>query len=624
MAAGPCGLLYDPPAMRCPHSPRRRAALTAVVCWLLLATCAALSYSAVLTKNATMDEPTHLVSGWVALRHADYRLVVANPAGWEMVAALPDAAVPLQLAPGGPLARDVGFDPERELLWCADALYHSPGVDGDRVLNRARATLLAANLLLGVSIAAWAYRLAGPVAAVVGCGLFALDPNVLAHASLVKSDLLVGLTLVGMGWISWRCGQRLTVGRVLAIGATVGVAINLKFTGALAGPIVGGLFLLRALSATPWPAFGRTLASRGGRLTMAALAGVGMVAVAVGMTWAVYRFRYRPAPPPNVAVDMPEVFRRLQGVEASIGMGRVPTATEASAWPLSRLGRAVRWADDNRLLPQAFLAGIAQQAACVTLWECYLDGELYHDGRATYFPKAMAYKTPLPELAAFAIAAFIGCIALRRVDRPTAWAAACAAVPAVVFAVAAVRTNLNIGIRTVLPFYALADVAAGCAAAWAWHRRPRLTWTVVVALLGLSAFTVVRAWPDYLPFFNAAVGGPPEGLNHLADSNVDWGQDVRSLADWQRSNPAVPLYVDLFTCVDPARYGVRFQWLWTPDPAGRTRLNRPTVPAVIAVSANHLVGLNTGPAQRQFLAALSRRPPRAVLHGSIYLFDYQP
>jgi hypothetical protein len=606
------------------RSGRRVGWATAAACALLLAAFAGLSYSAALTKTATIDEPTHLVSGWLALRRGDYRLVVANPAGWEMFAALAVADVPLQLPPGGPLARDVGFDPEGELLWAANTLYGSAGVDGDRALRRARAAMLAVNLLLGAAVAGWAYRLAGPVAAVVACGLFALDPNVLAHASLVKSDLPTGLTLIGMGWICWRSGQRLTAGRVVALGVTCAVAVNLKFTGALAGPIIGGLFLIRSLSTTPWPAFGGTAATLGRRLAVSAAAGVGIVAVALTLTWAVYRFRYRPAPSPAVSIDMSLVFRRLQGVEASVALGRPPTPAEAAGWPLSRFARAIRWADDHQLLPQPVLAGIAHQAACVALWEGYLNGEHYFDGRVAYFPLAVAYKTPLPELAAFAAAALVGCLALRRVNRTSGWAAACVAVPAVAFGVAALRTHLNIGVRTVLPMYALADVAAGCAAAWAWGRRPRLTGTVGVASLGLMAITAAAAWPDYLPFFNAAVGGPEQGLAHLADSNVDWGQDVPALAQWQRAHPDLPLYLDLFTAVDPAKYGVRSQWLWTPDAAGRPRLNRPDRPAVIAISATHVVGVYCSAEQRRFLATLLARPPRETLHGTIYLFDYPP
>jgi hypothetical protein len=600
---------------------RRRTTWAAVItCAGLLLAFAALSYSAALTKSATIDEPTHLVAGWVALRAGDYRVEVANPAGWKMWAALADAGVTLHPSARGPLERDVGFAPEREVVWCSRTLFDTPGTDGDRIVQRARAMMLLVSVSLGAVVATWAYQLAGPVAAVVAAALYSFDPTMLAHAPLVKSDLAVGLTLVTLGWLTWHAGRRLTVVRAIALGVVCGVAVNVKFSGVLTGPILAALLLLRALGPTPWPAFGRIVRSRPGRLVVAALTGLAAATVCLLVTWACYRFRYRPAPSPTVAIDMPAVYARVQRTSVSEALGRPATAADAAAHPLGPFLQSIRWADDHRLLPQAFLAGLAYQSAYVALWPAYLNGQVYADGRWYYFPLAALYKTPLPELAAFAAAVGVGFVAVRKLD----WSLACVALPALAFGAAALRTHLNVGLRSVLPFYAFADVAAGCAAAWASRRRPRLTAFTTIALLGGQCASAVLAWPDYIPFFNAAVGGPREGLSHLADSNVDWGQDVKSLADWQRAHPDVPLYVDLFTSVDPAFYGVRCQWLWTPDRTGHMGLNLPDRPAVLAVSATHLLGMNIDPAQRPFLAALSRRPPREVLHGSIYLYDYRP
>ena len=394
----------------------------------------------------------------------------------------------------------------------------------------------------------------------------------------------------------------------------------MKFSGVLAGPILAVLLLGRAGGPTPWSAIGRTIGSRAGRLAVAVAVLSTVAAIAVTFTWACYRFRYRPSPSPAVSIDMPAVFRQVRRTVASEALGRPATEAEVAAHPPGLLLDAVAFADRHQLLPQAFLAGVAYQSAYVSLWPAYLNGQRYDDGRWSYFPLAALYKTPLAELATMAAAVVIGLATIRR----SGWAAACLAVPAVAFAAAAMRTHLNVGLRSVLPFFAFADVAAGCAAAWAWHRRPRATATAVVVLLAAQVATAVAAWPDYLPFFNAAVGGPEAGLAHLADSNLDWGQDLTALAAWQRAHPGVPVYADLFLSADPAAYGADVHWLFAPDATGHMRLDLPDRPAVIAVSATHLVGLNVTPAQEPFLAALARRRPREVLHGSIYLYDYRP
>lgn len=69
--------------------------------------------------------------------------------------------------------------------------------------------------------------------------------------------------------------------------------------------------------------------------------------------------------------------------------------------------------------------------------------------------------------------------------------------------------------------------------AW-WRRaeaRPRLVrWAsaaIVVAQVS-SAFAIA---PHYLSYFNRLSGGPTAGYRYLADSNIDWGQDLPALRE---------------------------------------------------------------------------------------------
>ncbi len=602
------------------RSARRRGWATAGGCAALIATAAALSATAARTKSATADDPTHLVAGWRSLWDGDYRLDVANPPLWKMWAALGSPATTLRLPTAGPLARPVAFAPDDEPLASTRVLFDTPGTDGRRVVEHGRAMMLVVAVALLAAVAARAYRLAGPAAAVVATALLAFDPTVLAHASVVKGDLMLGLALVGLTGLATRAGRRATVAAAVGLGVVCAAAVQAKFSGLLAGPMLALLLLLRVLTPTPWPALGRVARSWPARLAVAATVGLVAAAVTVTLTWGCYRFRYRPTPSPTAGVDMAAVYDRSARAGASAALGRPATPAEVAARPPTRLVRFVRWADGRRLLPQAFGAGLVAQATAVSIWPGYLDGHVYYDGRAAYFPLALLYKTPVAELAALALAA-AGVAAVRRAG----WAGACIAVPAVVFGLSALAAHVNIGLRTLLPLYPLVAIAAGCSAAWAYRRRPRLTLILCVTLLGCEAVTAAAAWPDYLPFFNAAIGGPEAGLAHLGDSNLDWGQDVPALADWARRHPDRPVYADLFLAVDPAVYGLRVHWLWTPDASGRMRPRLPDRPAVIAVSATQLQGLYVDPAHRRFLAEqVVRRPPVSVLHGTIYLYDYRP
>ena len=583
-------------------------------CAVLLTAFAILAASAVATKSPTMDEPTHALSGWLALREGDYRLEVTNPALWKMWAAIGDVGTTPPLDRRGPIWGHAIWAPAAEMPWVRRTLFDTPGTDGGRFVGRARAMMLAIGVGLGATVAAWAYRLGGPVAAVAAAGLFAFDPTLLAHAPLVKSDVAVSLALVGLGWATWRVGQQVTAARVLLVATICGVAVNVKLTGLLAGPTLAVLLVGRALGPTAWPAFGWTARTRPARLALAIAVGLTAALTCVAVTWGAYRCRFRPASDPAVAIDMPAIYDLVEQSDRASGL----TGTD----PMLAFGR---WANDHRLLPQAFVAGLLNQTGFSRRWPAYLDGQIYTVGRWEYYPLAVAYKTPLAELTALAAAAavVVGAGLTRPWRRPgAAWAGACVAVPAGLFALAAVNAPLNAGLRSVLPLYAFAYVAAGVAAGRAWQRWPARTAAVGLALLGAQAVAAVTAWPDYIPFFNAAVGGSRAGAAHLADANLDWGQDIPALVAWQRDHPEVPLYADLFTAVDPAFYGLRYQKVWERTPENRPRLNLPDGAAVLAVSVTHLQGMYLDPAQRPLAARLAAQQPFDVLHGSIYLFRW--
>ena len=585
----------------------RAAAWTIAACVAVLTASAALAGSAAATKSPTLDEPFQVLSGWLAVRQGDYRLEVATPPLWKMWAALGDFGVAVPLDRRGPIWQPQAWSPVSEMPYARRTLFDTPGVDGQRFVGRARVMSLLVGVALGAAIAAWGYRLGGPVAAVAGLALFALDPTVLGQAGLAKSDVTEAAALFTLGWLAWRFGRRATAAGAVGLGLACGAAVNVKFTGVVAGPILAALLAFRALGPTPWSAFGRVVATRAGRCGIATATVIVAAAVTVGVTWACYRFRYRPTPDPAVAVDVAAVER---------------AATAGGSDPLVDVGH---WVDHHRLLPQAFTAGLISQGYFVRQWPAFLDGQLYVGGRWQYFPLAAAYKTPLAELAAAAAAAGVGVAAglTRPWRRPGwAWAVACVGGPAVFLAATLLASPLNAGLRNAIPVYPYLDLAGGLAAAWAWRRVPRTTAAVLATIAAGQMVAVAVAWPDYIAFFNAAVGGPAGGAAHLADGNLDWGQDVPALVAWQRAHPDVPLYADLFTSVDPAFYGLRYHKLWERTPAGRPELHLPTGPAVLAMSVTHLQGLYDDPDQMPLLRQLGRTEPRAVLHGSIELFDW--
>jgi hypothetical protein len=111
--------------------------------------------------------------------------------------------------------------------------------------------------------------------------------------------------------------------------------------------------------------------------------------------------------------------------------------------------------------------------------------------------------------------------------------------------------HLDIGIRHVLPALPFLFIGIGWVGSVAMQRRRTPVLALAAAILiGLSAETL-HAFPDYVAFFNGFVGGPRAGLALLGDSNLDRGQDLPLLAEWQRHHPDQRLYLSYFGVVEP-------------------------------------------------------------------------
>lgn len=225
----------------------------------------------------------------------------------------------------------------------------------------------------------------------------------------------------------------------------------------------------------------------------------------------------------------------------------------------------------------------------------YFLGQVRPAGSFLYFPVAFLLKTPLETLAALGLLA----IAAVRAGLPRdAWRALlCAGV----FVALLLPASINIGHRYMLPAYPFLAVALGSLGTRA-ASRP--------AGMALAALLLIRAaaqFPDYLGSTNLLAGREPE--RYLADSNVDWGQDLPRLARWlaARGTPEVAL---AYAGTDsPEHRGIRFR----PAPCTRQ-------PGLYAASINCLVGIQP-PRSRGCVAWLRTEREVARIGTSIVVYD---
>jgi len=404
--------------------------------------------------------------------------------------------------------------------------------------------------------------------------------------------------------------------------------VTTKFSGLLLGPIVAVLLILRAIDQRPWPTFWRTLEWRSEKLVVAAMLLVACAAVSYVGIWSVYGFRFAPTRDPSVLLNM----KRMQAYTAASEFelkngGAEPTPEQVANWKPSPTARIVMTLEDMRFLPQAWLHGFLYTYQSTLTRDTYLLGKYSDTGWWYYFPLAMLFKTPLAILVAFALAMAIAVIVARRSGSAGKvylnWTAACLAIPPAIYLFVAMAGNLNLGLRHVLPVYPFLYIGVGLAAAKAWELRPRVARWVVLALALVLAIETFAAFPNYIPFFNLAAGGARGGLRLLGDSNLDWGQDLPLLAEWQRKHPGVNLYLVYFGLADPWAYNIEY----TNFPNGYKFGPTPKVsmlPGVLAISATHLQGIYQQKEARDIYGQLREEKPIDVLGGSIYLYQWPP
>lgn len=617
-----------PRTQRCVASAQSSAAaitrITLFCCALLLFCFAATGWFAWRGKCATGDEPLDLVAAWVVVHDNDYRMDSEDPPLLKYYVALGtrDQDMPRnhQIPQWTAMLTTRGASFGFSFL----TLYRTYKTEADTLLAAARARMIFLGALLGVMIAWWSWRLAGPLAAVVALAVFCLDPNFLAHAALVKNDVPTALLFLALMMSVWLLGERGTIVRMLATALLLGALIVTKYSGLLGIPVLGIALLCRAIGPAPWRILRWTARIRLMRLTAGAAIGAGMLVIVYVMMWGCYSFRFGPASDPAQRFDVQSYVEACRVNEyRRAHNGQAPGPQQSLDWkahwrPSLNL-RLALWANRHELAPQAWIEGFLYTYVTSLVRPTWLCGQTALVGWWYYFPLAMAFKTPLATLLGLCIALAIwpwrrcGSIFARHW-----WPLLCILIVPVLYMAVAMGARLNLGLRHVLPVYPYLFIFLGVTAAMAWRRNSGIAATITAILLAGLAIETYCAYPDFIPFFNVAAGGARGGLKLLSDSNLDWGQDLPLVAQWERQHPDDAVYLLYFGNGDPKQYGIHSYNMWidhTPPPA-----LGPDQHFVLAVSATILQGTYLSDEERRQIETLKGQAPIAVLGGSIYLF----
>jgi 4-amino-4-deoxy-L-arabinose transferase-like glycosyltransferase len=538
-------------------------------------------------KSITNDEIVMIPAAYYHLVSGDFQVINEHPPLSKILAGLPllfiqpketrTSDLPVRMSSG-------------ERTWYVQEHFWRTNRESLAAISFwTRVPAIVLTIALGVLLFVVARDLFGDRAALFSLVLFTLEPTVLAHGRVVQTDVPAALGYLLLFFMLRRHWMSTNWQNAALLGLAAGLAVLAKFSMLIAGPILAVYFLALFILAV------RRGLTRAKVCLQAALALLILLAVVNGAYF----------------------FQSRELTEADISY--VTHAFPSSSTTVLSIIRALAW-----IVPTDFVFGIFWQLShSMQGHSASLLGMVRQIGWWYYFPVSFALKTSLPFLLLSVAAIGWGIYrAIARRDRRTLFLL----VPFAIYTGFVMTSSIDIGVRYYLPAYMFLFILAGAMLdQLASSRRFHLAkLAVVIAMLGWCAVETARAYPHYMTYMNQLASGAPHWY-YLSDSNVEWGDDVRELADYLRARGETRVRAALLGgFVTLNWYGVEYiDALSPPDESTATRY--------VAIGASFLNGSTvplrwlgdrwqTNQERIDTFDAYRHQTPEVIFGGSIYLY----
>jgi len=240
----------------------------------------------------------------------------------------------------------------------------------------------------------------------------------------------------------------------------------------------------------------------------------------------------------------------------------------------------------------------------------FFHGELSNHGWWNFYLAALLLKTPIPVTILFAAAVALHIIKKR-------WFTLLFLIaPVITLLIVSSCSNFAIGTRYLLPIYPLMYVSIGQLA-----DTGKRAVILIVILLCWLAVSSLHVAPHYLAYFNELIGGPSNGYKYLVDSNLDWGQSLKTLKKYMDEHGVKRVSLSYFGADSPQRYGIDYDWLpshhlYNPESDKAVYLPQNQL---LAISVTNLQGVYLQ--NRNEFTWLMEYEPVAKIGYSIFIYD---
>lgn len=488
-----------------------------------------LAGGAALRESATFDEFAHIGAGVSYIQKLDLRLNEEHPPLAKVI-----AAIPLVLRGTYADYTHVSWTNSEKFLpnafigqWIFGEWLLARWNDPVRTLAWARLPMLLLTLLLGWVVFVCARKIGGDWGSLLSLSAYVSAPAFIVFGPLVLTDIAMTLFCLLTLWQFGELWQQPSRRAAFRFGLCLAAALLAKFSSGLLFFAFGAFALSTRFLALPGLPRDKAELRTWRRLRWRwTLKGTALAAVVV------YCFYF--------------VFSLGQSTDA-----------------LYLIGHSDAWVPLRRLLmpPWLYLRGL-MLFALSSVRPTFILGQGYSHGVWFYFPVMLVLKSPLGFLGLLALLLALALRQMRASPRISAIPQAEALrwrviwVSLVVFTGASMLSGMTISIRhfsvpivllivMLAPLPRMIQGLAREARLWG-----RTTGALAAFLAVSSVVSVARAYPNFLPYFNALTWSHPIYW-WASDSNVDWNQalpEVRSFAD---RHGLKTLGVDFYGLTDP-------------------------------------------------------------------------
>lgn len=493
--------------------------------------------------SLTSDELVHLPAGYSYLTQKDMRLNPEHPPLIKDLASLPLLFIKEIKFPTETDAWQKNVNDQWEF---GSYFLYRMGNPVDKMIFWGRIPMILVLILLGFYIFKFAREFFGNKVALLSLFLFSFSPTFLAHGRLVTTDVGAATGVVIATYYFLKFLEKNTWKNLIGAGIALGLALLTKFSTILLFPFFILLLLFWTIkNSSNFKDFFKILSRYFLRFILILL--ISFLIIGVFYQYHVWNY-----PPEKQAKDTQSILS-------------------------SPNYHSIVWMADKPILrPFAqYLLGLIMATQRTSGGETiYFFGEISSTGWKTYFPFVYLIKEPLT----FHVLTLIALLfVIFSIIKQPFWLNAWQKTREwlnfhfpefafisfiIIYWIVSLSSNLNIGVRHLLPLFPFTFILISSVII-------NLTKTpflkIKLAILGGLIFwqiiSVISIYPYFLAYFNELIGGDEKGYLYLADSNLDWGQDLKRLSQWVNKRGIDKIYVDYSGGYDKTYYSTEKHYL---------------------------------------------------------------